>query len=80
VDCETQREVDEYWAKLSEGGEESMCGWLKDKYGLSWQIVPTILGELLQDKDPEKAKRVMEAMLQMKKIDVKKLKRAYEQK
>lgn len=78
--CETQQEVDEYWAKLSEGGDESMCGWLKDKYGLSWQIVPTALVELLQDKDPEKAKRVMEAMLQMKKIDIKKLKQAYEQK
>jgi predicted 3-demethylubiquinone-9 3-methyltransferase (glyoxalase superfamily) len=80
VDCETQTEVDGYWEKLSEGGEESMCGWLKDKYGLSWQIVPTVLGELLQDKDPVKAKRVMEVMLQMKKIDIKKLKQAYEQK
>ncbi|MBO0724575.1 MAG: VOC family protein [Blastocatellia bacterium] len=80
VDCETQQEVDEYWAKLSEGGEESMCGWLKDKYGLSWQIVPIVLSELLQDKDPVKAKRVMEAMLQMKKIDIKKLKQAQEQK
>jgi len=80
VNCETQREVDEFWEKLSEGGEESRCGWLKDKYGLSWQIVPTILVELLQDKDPEKAKRVMEAMLQMNKIDIKKLKQAYEQK
>ena len=80
VNCETQQEVDEFWKKLSEGGEESRCGWLKDKYGLSWQIVPTILVELLQDKDPEKAKRVMEAMLQMNKIDIKKLKQAYEQK
>jgi len=80
VNCETQREVDEFWEKLSEGGEESRCGWLKDKYGLSWQIVPTILVELLQDKDPEKAKRVMEAMLQMNKIDIKKLEQAYEQK
>jgi predicted 3-demethylubiquinone-9 3-methyltransferase (glyoxalase superfamily) len=80
VNCETQQEVDEFWEKLSEGGEESMCGWLKDKYGLSWQIVPTILVKLLQDKDPVKAKRVMEAMLQMKKIDIKKLKQAYEQK
>ena len=80
VNCETQQEVDEFWEKLSEGGEESRCGWLKDKYGLSWQIVPTILVELLQDKDPEKAKRVMEAMLQMNKIDIKKLKQAYEQK
>jgi len=80
VNCETQQEVDEFWKKLSEGGEESRCGWLKDKYGLSWQIVPTILVELLQDKDPVKAKRVMEAMLQMNKIDIKKLKQAYEQK
>src|SRR5262249_6562147 len=80
VDCETQQEVDEFWEKLSEGGEESRCGWLKDKYGLSWQIIPTVLGELLQDKDPEKAKRVMEAMLLMNKIDIKKLKQAYEQK
>ena len=80
VNCETQQEVDEFWKKLSEGGEESRCGWLKDKYGLSWQIVPTILPELLQDKDPEKAKRVMEAMLKMNKIDIKKLKQAYEQK
>jgi len=80
VNCETQQEVDEFWKKLSDGGEESRCGWLKDRYGLSWQIVPTILVELLQDKDPEKAKRVMEAMLQMNKIDIKKLKQAYEQK
>jgi len=80
VNCETQQEVDEFWEKLSEGGEESRCGWLKDKYGLSWQIVPTILVKLLQDKDPVKAKRVMEAMLQMNKIDIKKLKQAYEQK
>src|SRR5215468_7213731 len=80
VNCETQQEVDEFWKKLSEGGEESRCGWLKDKYGLSWQIVPTILVKLLQDKDPVKAKRVMEAMLQMNKIDIKKLKQAYEQK
>ncbi len=80
VNCETQQEVDEFWEKLTAGGEESMCGWLKDKYGLSWQIVPTILVKLLQDKDPVKAKRVMEAMLQMKKIDINKLKQAYEQK
>jgi len=80
VNCETQQEVDEFWEKLSAGGEESRCGWLKDKYGLSWQIVPTILPRLLQDKDPAKAKRVMEAMLQMNKIDIKKLKQAYEQK
>src|ERR1700674_1394447 len=71
VNCETQEEVDGFWEKLSEGGEKSRCGWLKDKYGLSWQIVPTVLGELMQDKDPEKSKRVMEAMLQMDKIDMK---------
>ena len=79
VNCETQEEVDEFWEKLSEGGEKSRCGWLKDKYGLSWQIVPTVLGELMQDKDPEKSKRVMKAMLQMDKIDIKTLKQAYEQ-
>jgi predicted 3-demethylubiquinone-9 3-methyltransferase (glyoxalase superfamily) len=77
VDCKTQEEVDELWKKLSEGGEEGQCGWLKDKYGLSWQIVPSVLGELLGDKDPEKAGRVMKAMLQMKKIDIKTLKQAY---
>jgi predicted 3-demethylubiquinone-9 3-methyltransferase (glyoxalase superfamily) len=70
VNCETQKEVDDLWSKLTEGGEESQCGWLKDKYGLSWQIIPKALFELLQDPDPKKAKRVMEAMLQMKKIDV----------
>jgi predicted 3-demethylubiquinone-9 3-methyltransferase (glyoxalase superfamily) len=78
VNCETQEEVDEFWEKLVEGGEESQCGWLKDKYGLSWQIVPTILIEMLQDKDPEKSQRVMKAMLQMIKIDIKTLKQAYE--
>lgn len=78
VNCETQQEVDEYWNKLiAGGGEESMCGWLKDKFGLSWQIVPTALLRMLQDKDPAKAKRVMEAMLQMKKIDIAVLERAY---
>jgi len=79
VNCETQQEVDELWEKLSEGGEKSRCGWLKDKYGLSWQIVPTALGEMLNDKDPEKSKRVMMAMLKMDKIDIKTLKQAYEQ-
>jgi len=79
VNCETQQEVDELWEKLSEGGEKSRCGWLKDKYGLSWQIVPTALGEMLNDPDPVKSKRVMEAMLQMDKIDIKTLKQAYEQ-
>jgi len=79
VNCETQREVDDFWEKLSAGGEKSQCGWLKDKYGLSWQVVPTILIEFLQDKDPAKAKRVMHAMLQMSKLDIAKLKQAYEQ-
>ena len=79
VNCETQEEVDELWEKLSEGGEKGRCGWLKDKYGLSWQVNPTVLGEMLQDRDPEKSKRVMEAMLQMDKIDIKSLKQAYDQ-
>ena len=79
VDCKTQAEVDELWAKLTaDGGEESMCGWLKDKFGLSWQIIPSALGELMGDKDPAKAKRVMEAMLKMHKINIEGLKRAYE--
>ena len=77
VDCKTQQEVDELWEKLSEGGEKSRCGWLKDKYGLSWQIIPTALGEMLRDKDPEKSKRVMMAMMQMIKIDIAALDRAY---
>ncbi len=79
VNCETQEEVDEFWKKLSEGGEKSQCGWLKDKYGLSWQVVPTVLGELFQDKDPKKSESVMKAMLQMRKLDIRALKRAYEQ-
>jgi predicted 3-demethylubiquinone-9 3-methyltransferase (glyoxalase superfamily) len=79
VNCQTQQEVDEYWEKLSDGGQEVQCGWLKDKYGLSWQIVPTILSEMLSDPDPKKAEKVMKAMLQMKKIDIKGLKQAYEQ-
>lgn len=77
VDCKTQSEVDEFWEKLSAGGEEGPCGWLKDKYGLSWQVNPTILGEMLSDPDHEKAKRVMGAMLKMKKIDIAALKKAY---
>lgn len=77
VDCSTQEEVDMFWEKLSEGGETSQCGWLKDKYGVSWQIVPTILGEMLTDPDPIKSERVMKSMLQMKKIDIKALKKAY---
>jgi predicted 3-demethylubiquinone-9 3-methyltransferase (glyoxalase superfamily) len=79
VNCETQDEVDAFWEKLSEGGFQGQCGWLKDKFGLSWQIVPTILGELMSDPDPEKSKRVMTAMLQMKKLDINALKRAYDQ-
>ena len=79
VNCETQEEVDYFWQKLTaDGGQESQCGWLKDKYGLSWQVVPTILTELLKDKDPVKSQRVMKAMLQMKKIDIATLKQAYE--
>jgi predicted 3-demethylubiquinone-9 3-methyltransferase (glyoxalase superfamily) len=78
VNCETQSEIDELWSKLSAGGEEQMCGWLKDKFGLSWQIVPPILGKLMSDKDPQKSKRVMQAMMKMKKIDISKLKQAYE--
>ena len=80
VNCKTQQEVDELWQKLSQGGEEGPCGWLKARYGLSWQIVPTVLGEMLQDKDPEKSERVMKAMLQMKKLDIASLKQAYEKK
>ncbi|NTW13811.1 MAG: VOC family protein [Candidatus Moranbacteria bacterium] len=78
VNCADQKEVDYFWEKLSEGGTEVQCGWLKDKYGVSWQIVPTILDELLRDPDPIKASRVMEAMLNMIKIDIAELKRAYE--
>ena len=78
VNCETQQEVDELWEKLSEGGRKDRCGWLQDKYGLSWQIVPSILGQLLQDKDAEKANRVMTAMLKMDKLDIAGLKRAYD--
>jgi len=77
INCETQEEMDYYWDSLTaDGGQESQCGWLKDKFGLSWQIVPTIIGELMSDKDPEKAGRVMQAVMQMKKIDLQKLKDA----
>ena len=76
VNCETQEEVDELSEKLCSGGEQQPCGWLKDKFGLSWQIIPRTLGELLQHKDPEKAKKVMQAMMQMKRIDIAALKRA----
>jgi predicted 3-demethylubiquinone-9 3-methyltransferase (glyoxalase superfamily) len=79
VACETQEEVDDLWEKLTAGGEESRCGWLKDKYGLSWQIIPNALGELLNDPDPVKSQRVMQAMLKMGKIDIEGLRRAYEQ-
>ena len=78
VSCETQEEVDRYWETLSEGGEQGPCGWLTDKFGVSWQVVPRILGELLNDEDPEKARRVMNAMLQMSKIEIEGLRRAYE--
>jgi predicted 3-demethylubiquinone-9 3-methyltransferase (glyoxalase superfamily) len=77
VNCETQEEVDELWEKLSAGGQKERCGWLRDKYGLSWQIIPSILGKLLQDKDAGKASRVMTAMLQMDKIDINRLQEAY---
>ena len=77
VNCETQQEVDELWEKLTAGGQPSKCGWLKDRYGLSWQIVPSALGQLMQDKDPAKSRRVMEAMLQMDKLDIRKLKQAH---
>jgi predicted 3-demethylubiquinone-9 3-methyltransferase (glyoxalase superfamily) len=77
VNCETQPEVDKLWEKLCEGGEPQPCGWLKDKYGLSWQIIPRVLGQMLGDKDPAKAGRVMQAMLQMHKIDIQTLEQAY---
>jgi predicted 3-demethylubiquinone-9 3-methyltransferase (glyoxalase superfamily) len=77
VNCETQKEVDTFWKKLSRGGGEGQCGWLKDKYGVSWQIVPTALIRMLNDKDDRKSQRVMQAMLQMRKIDIKRLELAY---
>ena len=79
VNCETQEEVDELWEKLSAGGEKSRCGWLKDKFGLSWQIIPSVLGKLMNDPDPQKSQTVVQAMLKMDKIDIKGLQRAYEQ-
>jgi predicted 3-demethylubiquinone-9 3-methyltransferase (glyoxalase superfamily) len=78
VDCETQAEVDELWEKLSEGGEQGPCGWLTDKFGVSWQVIPRALGELLNDEVPERAKAVMNAMLQMSKIEIAGLREAYE--
>jgi predicted 3-demethylubiquinone-9 3-methyltransferase (glyoxalase superfamily) len=81
VNCQTQEEVDHYWEKLSAGGDEKaqQCGWLKDKYGLSWQIVPDVLDKMMQDKDPKKSGRVMAALLKMKKLDIKALQQAFEQ-
>src|SRR5262249_48511920 len=79
VSCETQQEVDELWDKLVAGGGKQRCGWLKDKFGVSWQIIPTVLGRMLHDKDPAKSRRVMQAMLTMDKIDIQGLRRAYEQ-
>ena len=80
VNCDTQQEVDELWEKLSAGGQKSRCGWLKDKYGLSWQIIPSSLINMLNDKDPAKSKRVMDAMLKMTKINIEDLQKAYNQK
>jgi predicted 3-demethylubiquinone-9 3-methyltransferase (glyoxalase superfamily) len=78
VNCETQEEVDELWEKMAAGGRKDRCGWLQDKYGVSWQIIPTVLGKLMSDTDPEKSKRVMQAMLQMEKLDIKRLQDAYD--
>jgi predicted 3-demethylubiquinone-9 3-methyltransferase (glyoxalase superfamily) len=80
VNCETQQEVDRYWTKLTEGGQEVQCGWLKDKYGLSWQIVPTVMVEMIKDKDAARSQRVVKAMMQMKKLDIARLQEAYDQK
>lgn len=79
VDCKTQEEVDDLWEKLSAGGEKNRCGWLKDKFGVSWQIIPSALGELMQGTDPQKSRRVMEAMMKMDKIVIRELEKAYEQ-
>src|SRR6187200_266345 len=79
VNCETQQGVDDLWEKLSEGGQVEQCGWLKDKFGVSWQIVPNVLGEMIKDKDAKKSERVIKAMLQMKKIDIQGLRKAYEE-
>ena len=79
VNCETQPEIDEMWEKLSTGGEKSQCGWLKDKYGLWWQVVPTVLSQMLEGKDSEKANRVMKEVMQMNKLDTKRMQQAYDQ-
>lgn len=79
MNCEIQQEIDDLWDKLTEGGEEVQCGWLKDKYGVSWQIVPTVLGEMLQDKDTRRSESVMNLMLKMIKIDIEGLKKAYDE-
>jgi predicted 3-demethylubiquinone-9 3-methyltransferase (glyoxalase superfamily) len=79
VNCDTQEEVDELWERLSAGGEKGPCGWLKDKFGVSWQVIPRVLGEMLNNPDPEKSRPVMNAMLQMSKIDIRALKEAYEE-
>jgi predicted 3-demethylubiquinone-9 3-methyltransferase (glyoxalase superfamily) len=79
VNCETQQEIDYYWTKLSEGGTPSRCGWLKDKFGLSWQVAPTALGQMLRDKDPGRSRAVMSALMQMDKLDIARLRQAYEQ-
>jgi predicted 3-demethylubiquinone-9 3-methyltransferase (glyoxalase superfamily) len=79
VNCETQPEIDEMWEKLSTGGEKSQCGWLKDKYGLWWQVVPTVLSQMLEGKDSEKANRVMKEVMQMSKLDIKRMQQAYDQ-
>jgi predicted 3-demethylubiquinone-9 3-methyltransferase (glyoxalase superfamily) len=78
VDCKDQAELDEYWDRLLDGGKESQCGWLKDKFGVSWQIVPSVLGEMMSDPDPQKAQRVTQAMLKMIKLDIEALKKAYD--
>jgi predicted 3-demethylubiquinone-9 3-methyltransferase (glyoxalase superfamily) len=77
VNCKTQTELDRFWKRLSAGGKKVQCGWLKDKYGISWQVVPAVLGQLLSDKDPARSQRVMQAMLKMVKLDIRKLKQAY---
>jgi predicted 3-demethylubiquinone-9 3-methyltransferase (glyoxalase superfamily) len=79
VNCQTQEELDELWEKMSQGGEKQQCGWLRDKYGVSWQIMPSVIGEMLQDKDHEKSERVIKAILKMDKIDIESLKQAYGQ-